>query len=80
MSRDLRRYARQTNWRLVAGGILLTFVVGLGLIYSQYGLASAISGLICLLAGLSPLVLIAGALWGIQWYVDRVNAEAEREP
>ena len=35
MSRDLRRYSQQTNVRLVAGGILVIFVVGLGLIYVQ---------------------------------------------
>ncbi len=73
MSRDLRRYARQTNFRLIAGGIVLTFVIGLGLIYAFYGPAAALSGFLCLLAGLSPLVLIALILAAIDWYVRKVN-------
>lgn len=77
MSRDLRRYARSTNARLVAGGILITFVVGLGLIYVFYGPAAAVSGMACLLAGLAPLLLIALALWGLDWFV-RKNDENEQ--
>ena len=37
MSRDLRKYGRQTNIRLVAGALLLLFVIGDGLIYLIYG-------------------------------------------
>ena len=61
--RDLRKYARQTTNRLVVGGILLFFVVGIGLIYVFYGPSAAVSGLICMLAGLSPLLLIALSFW-----------------
>lgn len=67
MSRDLRRYARQTNTRLVLGGILLLFIVGDGLIYYFYGQGAALMGLVCLAAGLSPLVLIWLALLLIEW-------------
>jgi hypothetical protein len=36
MSRDLRKYIRQTNVRLVVGALVLLFVVGDGLIYLFY--------------------------------------------
>jgi hypothetical protein len=75
MSRDLRKYARNTNIRLLAGFILLLFVVGGGLIYAVYGLQGALFGFICLLAGLSPLLLIALILWGMEWIVKRVNED-----
>ena len=58
MSRDLRKYAKQTNVRLIIGGLLLLFIVGVGLIYFLYGPGAALMGLICLLVGLVPLVLI----------------------
>lgn len=67
MGRDLRHYARQTNLRLIIGFILLLFVVGDGLIYIFYGRNAALMGLLCLLAGLSPLVLILLTLWLIDW-------------
>lgn len=75
MTRDLRKYARQTNFQLVLGTILILFVVGLGLIYVFYGPAAATFGLICLLAGLSPMVLIVIILWAIDQFVRRVNEE-----
>jgi hypothetical protein len=67
MGRDLRQYARQTNLRLIAGFLLLLFLVGDGLIYIFYGRNAALMGLLCLVAGLSPLVLILIALWVIDW-------------
>jgi hypothetical protein len=73
MSRDLRHYARQTNIRLIVGGLLLLFIVGDGLIYLFYGPASAVTGLLCLLAGLFPLVLIWLALWFLEWITRRAN-------
>ena len=35
MSRDLRKYKRNTDTRLVVGAILLLFVAGLGLIWKE---------------------------------------------
>jgi hypothetical protein len=67
MGRDLRQYARQTNLRLIAGFLLLLFFVGDGLIYIFYGRNAALMGLLCLVAGLCPLVLILIALWVIDW-------------
>jgi hypothetical protein len=58
MSRDLRKYASQTNFRLIVGGLLVLFIVGIGLIYLFYGRGAALTGLLCLVAGLIPLVLI----------------------
>jgi hypothetical protein len=71
MSRDLRHHAAQTNRRLILGGIAILFVVGDGLIYIFYGQRAALLGLVCLVAGLAPLVLIWGALALIGWIADR---------
>ncbi len=75
MTRDLRRYARQTNIRLLVGFLLLLFLVGDGLIYAFYGPQSAIMGLICLGAGVAPLLLIFLILRGMEWIVKRANEE-----
>jgi len=75
MTRDLRKYARQTNTRLLVGFMLLLFLVGDGLIYAFYGRESAIMGLICLAAGTAPLLLIGLVLWGMEWVVKRANRE-----
>ncbi len=75
MSRDLRRYARQTTTRLVIGGLLILLVVGDGLIYWLYGPQSAVLGLICILAGLAPVALIWLALAIMEWIVKRANQD-----
>lgn len=75
MVRDLRRYASQTNTRLALGGLFLLFVVGDGLIYVFFGRSAALLGLVCLLLGLAPLVLIWAALWVLDWLVKRANQE-----
>ena len=75
MSRDLRDYARQTNFRLIVGGIFLIFLIGDGLIYLIYGPSAAISGLICLGVGLLPIVLIMASLAVIDWIVKRANRD-----
>ena len=73
--RDLRKYARQTNVQLFIGFLVLIIILGNGLIYTIYGAAAAVSGVICTLAGLFPLVLIWLALVGIEWIVKRANEE-----
>lgn len=75
MGRDLRQYARQTNVRLVIGFILLLLVVGDGLIYLFYGRGAAIMGLICILGGLAPTILILLVLWFIDWIVRAKNPD-----
>jgi hypothetical protein len=74
-TRDLRKYASQTNVRLVIGAILVLFVIGDGLIYVIYGPGAAVTGLLCLGAGLFPLVLIFLALAIMEWVVKRANKE-----
>ena len=73
MTRDLRKYARQTNVRLGVGAFLLLFIIGLGLIYFIYGPGAAMMGFLCLLAGLTPLVLIFLALALLDWINKRAN-------
>lgn len=73
MARDLRRYARQTNARLIAGALLLLFIVGLGLIYWIYGPGAALMGLLCLLAGLAPVLLTLLFLWLLEWVTKRAD-------
>jgi hypothetical protein len=75
MGRDLRQYAKQTNIRLIIGFLFVLFIIGDGLIYVFYGQGAAIMGVICLLAGLSPVILILIALWFIDWIVQRNNSE-----
>ena len=75
--RNLRKYAQQTNLRLFIGGVLILFIVGLGLIFIFYGTGGLLSGFICLLAGLSPIVLIAIFLWGIDLFLKRVDPDRE---
>ena len=73
--RDLRKYARQTNIRLLIGGILILFMVGGSLIYAIYGTYGALLGLVCLAAGLSPLLLIWAALAGMDWIVRKARED-----
>ena len=77
MTRDLRQYARQTNVRLIVGGLLILFLVGDGLIYLFYGRSAAIMGLICLIGGLAPLILVWLLLTLMGWIVKKVNSEEE---
>jgi hypothetical protein len=74
MGRDLRQYARQTNFRLIVGFIFLLFIVGDGLIYLFYGQKAAFMGLVCLLGVTVPLGLILIALWIIDWVARRNKA------
>jgi hypothetical protein len=69
--RDLRRYARQTSTRLLIGGVLVVFFVGEGLIYYFYGQAAALMGVLCMGAGLLPVILIILVLWIMDWIVQR---------
>jgi heme A synthase len=75
MTRDLRKYARQTHVRLIVGALLLLFVVGLGLIYYFYGGPAALMGLLCLLAALVPIALTALVLWLLDWIRKRADRD-----
>ena len=73
MSRDLRKYARQTNVRLALGMGLILFVVGIALIYFIWGRGAALGGVLCLLAALIPVALIFLSLWLLDWIQKRAN-------
>jgi hypothetical protein len=75
MTRDLRKYARQTNIRSLVGFLLLLFFVGDGLIYALYGKESAIMGLVCIAAGVFPLLMIWFLLWGMDLIVKKAREE-----
>jgi hypothetical protein len=73
MSRDLRKYGRQTNIRLIAGALLLLFVVGDGLIYIIYGSGAALMGILFLLAGMVPVLLTIFVLILLDWIRKHVD-------
>jgi hypothetical protein len=75
MSRDLRKYASQTTVRLIIGALLVLFTLGIGLIYLFYGRGAALLGLLCLLAGLIPVVLIVLILLGLDWIRKRADRD-----
>ena len=75
MTRDLRKYARNTSVQLGVGAFLLLFVIGLGLIYWLYGKQAALLGFACLLAAMFPIVLILLFLFITDWIVKRAGRE-----
>jgi magnesium-transporting ATPase (P-type) len=75
MSRDLRKYASQTNVRLIVGSLILLFIVGLGLIAWFYGTGAAVMGFLCLLGALVPIGLIILSLNGLDAIVKRINKD-----
>ena len=75
MSSDLRRYASDTTFRLVAGAFFLLFVVGLGLVWWIYGPGAAVMGLLCLLGALVPIGLIVVIIFGMDAIVKRANRD-----
>ena len=75
MTRDLRKYARQTSVRLAVGGLLLLFIVGDGLIFLIYGGGAAVIGLVCLLAGLFPVLIIILVMIVLDWIANRANRD-----
>jgi predicted PurR-regulated permease PerM len=75
MSRDLRKYASQTTVRLIVGALLVLFIVGIGLIYLVYGSGAALMGILCLLAGMIPVVLIVLILLLLDWIRKRADRD-----
>ena len=71
MSRDLRRYRRQTNLRLLVGFILIFLIGGALLVWLIYGAGALPTFFLCAGAGLAPLILIGLVLGLIQWLADR---------
>ena len=75
MTRDLREYAKQTNVRIGVGAFLILFIVGIGLIYFIYGPGAAVMGVLCLFAGLTPILLIVLSLAILDWIQKRANRD-----
>jgi len=71
----MRKYARQTNFRLIAGALGLLFIVGDGLIYLIYGSSAALMGLLCLLIGMTPVVLVTLIILFLDWVSKRANRD-----
>lgn len=75
MNRDLRKYVKDTNVRLVVGALLMLFIVGTGLIYLVYGAGAAMMGLFCLLGAFVPIGLIFLALYILDWITKRASRD-----
>ena len=73
MSKDLRKYSRETNVRLALGAFILLFIVGVGLIWAIYGQGAAGMGFVCLLAVLLPIILILAIFLAIEWILKRAR-------
>jgi hypothetical protein len=73
--RDLRKYTHDTYIRIIIGSLILIFFVGDGLIYFFYGSNSALMGLICLLLGFIPIVLIILFIIIMDNIVKRANKD-----
>jgi hypothetical protein len=58
MPTDLRKYSKQTTFRLVAGGLAIVFMIAAGSAYFLYGTGAAITAALCFLAGITPFVLV----------------------
>lgn len=65
--RDLRKYARNTQKRLVWGFLLVLLILGNGLIWVLFGGEAGVLGLLCTAVGLSPLLLIVIVLQSFAW-------------
>ncbi|MEA5077713.1 MAG: hypothetical protein VB013_04010 [Anaerolineaceae bacterium] len=74
-SRDLRKYAASTNFRLIVGAFVLLFVVGLGIIGLIYGFKAALFGFLCLLGGMVPIVLILIFWFGLDAFLKKINKD-----
>ena len=73
MSKDLRKYSRETSIRMALGAFILLFIVGLGLIWLIYGEGAAGMGFVCLLATLFPIILILAIFLAIEWVLRRAR-------
>jgi hypothetical protein len=75
MPRNLRKYASQTTVQLIIGGLVLLFLVGLGLIWFFYGFQTALLGLLCMLGGLVPIGLVVLIMGGLDFFLKKVNKD-----
>jgi hypothetical protein len=73
MRRDLKKFAKQTDVQLIAGGLLILFIFGDGLIFFLYGPSSAIFGLLCMGVGIIPIIIIYLVFLLIDWIVKNAH-------
>jgi hypothetical protein len=71
--RDLRAYARSTQARLIAGALLLVFLVGDGLVWAAYGRQAAAFAVLCTALGVAPVLAIWAGLLIVEWVVKRAD-------
>lgn len=67
------RHRRQTQMRLIIGGLLILLIVGGGLVWVVYGSAAAVTMVACL----SGAASIMGLLWLILVLLERWVGEEE---
>jgi uncharacterized membrane protein len=75
MKRDLRKYMKDTNTRILIGAFFMLFVIGIGLIWAIYGGGAAVTAFLCLLGAVVPIGLIFLSLFGLDWIVKRANRD-----
>jgi hypothetical protein len=75
MSRDLRKYMKDTNVQLIAGAMLMLFLVGLGLVWIIYGFGAAVMGFLCILGAMVPIGLILLFLNLSDWILKRTGRD-----
>ncbi len=75
MTRDLRKYVKDTNVRLIVGALLFLFILGVGLIYLIYGAGAALMGFFCLLGAFVPIGLIFFSLYLLDWITKRASRD-----
>lgn len=75
MSRDLRKYAKDTNVRLLIGAFFALFMIGIGLIWWIYGFGAAVMGFVCLLGAFVPIGLIFLVLSASDWILKRAGRD-----
>lgn len=72
---DLRKYAKQTNLRLIIGALALLFIVGDGLIFLIYGPGAAVTGLLCLIGGMVPILMVIGILQLMEYFLKKADKD-----
>ena len=75
MNRDLRKYVKDTNTRLIVGALFFLFVIGIGLIWLIYGAGAAAMGFFCLLGATVPIGLIFLSLYLLDWITKRAGGD-----
>ena len=64
---DLSAYQRDTERRLILGGVALLFLVGGGLVLLLYDLGALAGAWLCLGAMALPVAAVIGAVWLFDW-------------